>query len=172
PFLVYPEEGKLGTLRAHLSRGNPQRQELSEAGECLVVFRGPQGYITPSWYPSKKESGKVVPTWNYATVHAWGAPRVVDDAAWLRRQLEDLTREQEGLRPQPWQMGDAPQSFIAAQMKGIVGLEIPIGRIEGKWKASQNRPAADREGVVTGLRAQGAASEALAALVAGRLRKT
>lgn len=172
PCLVYSDEGELGTLRAHFSRGNPQWKELGEVKECLVVFHGPEGYITPSWYPTKKETGKVVPTWNFATVHAWGAPRVVDDAAWLRRQIEDLTHSQESIRPQPWRVDDAPESFIAAQMKGVIGIEIPISRIEGKWKVSQNRPAADREGVVAGLLAQGRQSEAMAALVAERSRKS
>jgi transcriptional regulator len=166
PFLVYADGSPRGTLRAHLARGNPQWRELAAVTECLVVFQGPQDYVTPSWYATKRETGKVVPTWNYATVHAWGCPRVVEDADWLRRQIGDLTLQQEGIRPAPWKVEDAPADYLAAQIKGIIGLEIPIDRIEGKWKVSQNRPAADRAGVVAGLREQGAM--AMAALVAER----
>ncbi|MES2535930.1 MAG: FMN-binding negative transcriptional regulator [Pseudomonadota bacterium] len=172
PFVMYSDEGEFGTLRAHFSRGNPLWTELSAVQECLVVFQGPQHYITPSWYPTKQETGKVVPTWNYATVHAWGAPRVVDDAAWLRRQLEDLTHSQEGARPAPWRVDDAPASFIAAQMNGIIGVEIPIVRIEGKWKVSQNRTEAERQGVIDGLRAEGGAGAVMAGLVAERRKNT
>jgi len=151
PFLVYPAEGAHGTLRAHLARANPHWHELRGGAGCLVVFMGPQGYVTPSWYPTKQETQKVVPTWNYVCVQAWGRPRIVEDAAWLRRQLDDLTHVREGARPKPWAVGDAPEEFIAAQMQAIVGIEIPIGRIEGKWKLSQNRPQADRAGVRAGL---------------------
>jgi transcriptional regulator len=153
PFLVYPDEGANGTLRAHVARANPHWKELAGAAEALVVFQGAAGYVTPSWYATKAATHKVVPTWNYATVHAWGRPAVVDDACWLARQLADLTRLQEQRRPRPWAVADAPADFIAAQMKAIVGIEIPIGRLEGKWKMSQNRDAADRAGVVAGLRA-------------------
>src|SRR5690349_5504204 len=169
PMLVYPDEGELGTLRAHISRANRQWEEVAAVGECLVVFQGPQDYISPSWYASKQETGKVVPTWNYCTVHVWGRPQLVEDAGWLRRQLEDLTQAQEGARPQPWRVDDAPGSYIAGQMKGIVGVEIAVTRSEGKWKLSQNRSQADRMGVVTGLRQEGDSHEPMAALVAERL---
>ena len=169
PVLVYEGEGAFGVLRAHLARANAQWKELAAVEQCLVVFQGPQRYISPSWYATKKETQKVVPTWNFAMVQAWGAPRVIEDATWLRRQLEDLTRSQEGGRPAPWHVSDAPATFIEAQMRAIVGLEIPIARIEGKWKMSQNRPAADRHGVVEGLRTQGdERSIEVAALVAQR----
>ena len=168
PFLVYSGECAFGVLRAHLARGNPQWRELAAVEQCLVVFQGPQGYVSPSWYATKRETGKVVPTWNYATVHAWGRPRVVEDAAWLRRQLDDLTASQEQRRAPPWAVGDAPEAFIAAQMKGIVGVEIPVSRIEGKWKVSQNRPEVDRAGVIAELGEEGAGAEAMADLVAGR----
>lgn len=151
PFLVHAGEGGHGTLRAHLARANPHWRDLQVVAECLVVFMGPQGYVTPSWYPSKRETQKVVPTWNYVTVHAWGRPRIVEDAAWLRRQIDELTRAQESPRPEPWAVGDAPEDYLAAQMQAIVGLEIPIDRIEGKWKLSQNRAEADRAGVIAGL---------------------
>lgn len=168
PFLVDARKSEHGTLRAHLARANPQLLELAAVAECLVVFQGPQHYISPSLYPTKRETEKAVPTWNYITVHAWGRPQVIDDTAWLRDQIEDLTRHNEASRAAPWKVSDAPESFIAAQMKGIVGLEIPIARIEGKWKVSQNRPAVDQAGVVAGLRGGGGDAELMASLVAAR----
>jgi transcriptional regulator len=168
PFLVDSGNGEHGTLRVHMARANPQWLEFETLEECLVVFQGPQDYVTPSWYATKRESGNVVPTWNYATVHAWGRPRVMNDDVWLHRQIEDLTRSREALRPAPWGVDDAPADFVAMQMKAIIGIEIPIARIEGKWKMSQNRPEPDRAGVVEGFRAQGETGEALAALVAER----
>ena len=170
PFLVYADASERGTLRAHLSRANGQWQELGAVEECLVVFQGPQDYVTPSWYATKRETGKVVPTWNYATVHAWGRPRVIEDAEWLRRQIDDLTLSREHVRPEPWQVDDAPAPFVAAQIKGIVGVEIPIDRIEGKWKVSQNRPEADRLGVWEGFREEGGDGDEMAALVRERGR--
>ena len=168
PFLVDAGGSERGTLRAHLARANPQLAELAAVAECMIAFQGPQTYISPSLYPTKREHGKVVPTWNYITVHAWGRPQVIDDAAWLRRQVEDLTSHKEDARAAPWQVSDAPEPFVAAQLKGIVGLEIPIARIEGKWKVSQNRPAVDQAGVVAGLRGDGGDAEIMAALVAER----
>jgi transcriptional regulator len=162
------EGSELGTLRLHIARANPQWRELEAVEECLVVFQGPQDYVTPSWYATKRETGKVVPTWNYATVHAWGRPRVMNDDVWLRRQIEDLTGSRESQRTEPWQVEDAPENFIAAQMRGIVGVEISILRIEGKWKMSQNRPEADRIGVAAGFRESGEAGEEIATLVAER----
>jgi transcriptional regulator len=168
PFLVDARKSERGTLRAHLARANPQLHELAAADECLVVFQGPQHYISPSLYPTKHETGKVVPTWNYITVHAWGRPQVIDDAAWLRNQIEDLTQHNEENRTAPWKVSDAPEPYVAAQVKGIVGLEIPIARIEGKWKVSQNRPAVDQAGVVAGLRGGGGDAEVMASLVSER----
>ena len=168
PFLIYSDASRYGTLRAHLARGNPQWHELAAVEQCLVVFQGPQEYVSPSWYPTKRETGKVVPTWNYVTVHAWGRPQVIDDAAWLRRQLDDLTLLKEAVRPAPWTVDDAPSQYVMSQMKGIIGVEIPIDRIEGKWKVSQNRPEADRTGVIAGLRGGGASAEIMASLVAER----
>lgn len=166
PFLVYPEGGPLGTLRCHVSRANSQWRDLLECEECLVTFQGPQAYISPSWYAAKLESGKVVPTWNYATVHAWGRPEVSDDAGWLRRQIGDLTDANEGRLPGPWRVDDAPEAFVASQVKGIVGIQIEIARLEGKWKLNQNRPVADCNGVVEGLRSLGGDDNiAVAALV-------
>jgi transcriptional regulator len=152
PFLLYADEGKHGVLRAHLARANPHWKSLTEQTECLVVFQGPDGYVTPSWYPSKADTHKVVPTWNYATVLVRGVPQVTEDAAWLRRQLDDLTAFHEKPRPEPWSVSDAPTDYIISQMKAIVGIEIPIGHIEGKWKVTQNKDDADRQGVINGMR--------------------
>jgi len=160
PFTLV--EGDL--LRAHLAKANPQLADLRAGGEALVIFQGPQAYVTPAWYPSKQEHGKVVPTWNYILVQARGRPRVIDDAGWLRAQIDALTALQEAGQPEPWEVTDAPPDFVAAQLKGIAGVEIPIDRIEGKWKASQNQPEANRAGVVAGLRAQDSASPMAAAM--------
>jgi transcriptional regulator len=162
PFLVNPAASERGTLRGHFARANPQLRELAAVEECLVVFQGPQAYITPNWYATKRETGKVVPTWNYVTVHAWGRPTICDDIAWLRRQIDDLTRSREETRSPSWHVTDAPEDFIASQAKGIVGVEIAIMRIEGKWKVSQNRPQADRVGVIDGLREEGGTQEPMA----------
>ncbi len=155
PFTLYPEEGEFGTLRAHLSRGNAQWQALADSPDALVVFQGAEHYITPSWYAQKAIDGKVVPTWNFALVQARGKARIIEDAAWLLANVSALTDQQEGRRAKPWSVSDAPESFIAAQLKGIVGIEIAITALEGKFKASQNRPEADRHGVVEGLAAEG-----------------
>lgn len=168
PFLLY-EEGEKGTLRAHLSRGNPQWQALVQAPEALVVFQGVDRYITPNWYPQKAIDQKVVPTWNYAIVQARGRAQVIEDKDWLRAHVSALTDAHEGRQQQPWSLDDAPEPFVAAQLKGIVGLEIAIAAIEGKFKASQNRPVADRAGVVAGLAAEDDAEAArMAALVRTR----
>lgn len=146
--------GEKGILRAHLARGNKQLDALREGAEVLVVFQGPESYVTPSWYPSKAEHGKVVPTWNYAMVQVRGKPLVIDDVTWLRPHVEQLTNNLERERPHPWKVSEAPDEFIATQLKAIVGIEIPIRSIEGKWKVSQNRLPTDRQGVIDGLRAE------------------
>jgi transcriptional regulator len=155
PFLIDPQASKLGTLQAHMARANGQWRALDAASDVLVVFRGADHYITPGWYETKRETGKVVPTWNYVMVQARGRPRVIEDAVWLRAQIAALTKKHESARPAPWAVGDAPEAFIAMQIKAIVGVEIEIAEISGKWKVSQNRPAADRIGVVAGLEALG-----------------
>lgn len=151
PFLLYADEGKHGVLRAHLAKANPHWKLLAGHAECLVVFQGVDGYVTPSWYPSKAQTHKTVPTWNYAIVQVRGQATVIDDAIWLRRQLDDLTTLHEKSRPQPWSVSDAPADYIAAQMQAIIGIEIPINRIDGKWKMSQNKDEADRNGVIAGM---------------------
>lgn len=166
PCLLYPE-GPHGVLRLHVARANPQLAQLAAGQECLVAFHGAQAYITPSWYATKAETHKVVPTWNFVAVHVWGTPVIQDDPAWLRAQLEALTDSQEKARTQPWSVDQAPPDFIAAQMRAIIGVEIPISRIEGKWKVSQNRTAADRQGVAEGLASEGG-NAVMAGLVARR----
>lgn len=151
PFLLYPDEGPHGTLRAHVARANPLWRELEGGAECLVLFQGPQAYVSPGWYASKAETHKVVPTWNYAMVQARGTARVTDDGAWLQRQMRDLTAAQEHAMPRPWSLDDAPADFVAALTRAVVGIEIPVARIAAKWKVSQNRSAADRAGVAEGL---------------------
>src|SRR5688572_4079773 len=153
PFLVDPEPAPFGTLRAHVARGNSSWRELTSAPDALVIFQGPHGYVSPSWYPGKAEHGKVVPTWNYVIVHAYGTARVVHDAVWLRDLVTGLTREHEAGRAEPWSVSDAPDEFVSQQMRAIVGIEIPIARIVGKWKASQNRTPLEIERVTRGLSA-------------------
>ena len=154
PFVLDTAASKLGTLKVHLARVNPQWRDLEGSPDALVVFQGHDHYITPSWYETKRETGKVVPTWNYTMVQAKGRAKVMDDA-WLAQQIEELTQALESRREQAWAVGDAPADFIAMQRRGIVGLEIEILDIRGKWKTSQNRNAADRAGVIAGLETMG-----------------
>jgi transcriptional regulator len=158
-------DGEHGTLRGHVARANPVWR-LAADSEVLAAFQGPQAYITPAWYPAKVEHGKVVPTWNYAVVHAHGRLRVVDDAAWLRALVGKLTDTHEAPRAQRWQVDDAPADYIEQMLRAIVGIEIRITRWQGKWKISQNRSVADRAGVAAGLDGQGGDdTAAMAALV-------
>lgn len=161
PFALHTEDAsEFGTLRGHVARPNPVWSEFDAAIEALVVFQGPHHYVTPSWYPSKAEHGKVVPTWNYAIVHARGSVRVVEDPDWLLAHLNTLTDGQESGRDDPWKVDDAPPAYIEKMVRGIVGLEITLSRLDGKWKMSQNRNTADRAGVVAGLSAEGTDSAA------------
>ena len=170
PFVLDAAASPLGTLRAHMARANGQWKALDGSREALVIFQGDQAYITPSWYPAKAETGKVVPTWNYALVHVYGRPRVVEDRAWLLRHVTALSNENEASQPVPWKVSDAPEEFVDSLLKAIVGFEIEISRIEGKWKASQNQPEAARAGVVWGLTAQGGERKlAVAELVAATI---
>jgi len=166
PFVLDPPEGGPAMLRGHLARPNGQWRDFDAGVGALVVFQGPEAYITPSWYAAKAETGKVVPTWNYVVVQVHGPMRAVEDAGWLRRQIEDLTNSQEALRAAPWAVADAPAPYVEAQIRGIVGVEIAVTRIEGKWKASQNRPAEDHPGIIAGLAADG--DNDMAALVRSR----
>jgi transcriptional regulator len=148
---VLKAEGALGVVECHLARANPHWKELAAGREALMIFHGPEGYVTPNWYPSKSEHGKVVPTWNYAAVHAYGRPQVMQDSAWLRRHVAELTAQQEAAQSQPWLLSDAPDSFVEAMLRGIVGFRFAFTRLEGKWKMSQNRAPTDRAGVAQGL---------------------
>jgi transcriptional regulator len=165
PFLLDSPEEETAVLRGHLSRANPAWRVIERQPDSpvLVVFQGPQAYVTPSWYETKKQTGKVVPTWNYAIVQARGRASVVDDPEWLRSQIGELTDRQEAGRTDKWKVDDAPDEFVQAQIRGIVGLRIEIAQLEGKWKVSQNRPAADRAGVAAGYRAEG--NDSMEALV-------
>ena len=166
PFEVDPAPAPFGTLRGHIARANPLWREFSRDVEALVIFQGPGTYVSPAWYPTKQETAKVVPTWNYAVVHAHGMLRVIDDHAWLRDFVTKLTNRHEAPRGDPWKVTDAPADYIDKQLGAIIGLELPITRLVGKWKMSQNRPVADRQGVVDGLRREGGDSgEAIADLI-------
>lgn len=148
PFQLTPDGRH---LRAHLARPNPQLADLRDGGQALVVFQGEQAYITPDWYPSKAQTGKVVPTWNYLMVQARGAATVTSDADWLRDQIDALTAQMEADRDTPWSVSDAPERYIQSMLRGIVGVQIEIAQITGKWKAGQNKSAEDRAGVRQGL---------------------
>jgi transcriptional regulator len=149
--MVLEQNGAMGQLRGHISRANTQWRDYTPSVEALAIFSGPQHYITPNWYLEKKETGKVVPTWNYVVVHAYGYLKVIEDGEWLMTHLVSLTNIHEADSPVPWKIGDAPGDYIAALTKGIVGLEMTIERLEGKWKISQNRSEQDRDGVANGL---------------------
>ena len=155
-----------GGLRGHIARANPLLGEIAEGIEALAIFHGPDSYITPSWYATKKETGKVVPTWNYAVVHAYGVLRVVDDVSWLRAQLDALTDQNESSFSEPWAVSDAPREHIERIMAATVGVEMVITKLLGKWKVSQNQPPQNQVTVISGLKASGLPeSEAMAALV-------
>jgi len=169
PLLLSPEPAPFGTLHGHLSRANPQWRTFAEGVQALAIFLGPDAYVSPSWYATKRDTGKVVPTWNYVAIHAYGILRTFDDPARLLELVSRLTSVREGPRAEPWAVADAPPDFIQSQLKGIVGLELAIERLEGKWKMSQNRPAEDCAGVVDGLEREGGLIEtAVARLVAER----
>ena len=171
PIELDPEPSPLGTLRGHVSRANPMWRDFSADVGTLVIFQGPETYITPSWYQTKQESGKVVPTWNYAVVHAYGPLRIVEDPVWLRALVEKLTDRHEAQRAEPWEVADAPDDYIKGQLQGIVGIEIPIERLIGKWKVSQNRPEVDRKGVVQGLQELGKSDGGCMADLVDRARR-
>ena len=151
PFLFADTGSAAGTLHGHIARANPLWREVVGDAPALVIFQGPDSFISPSWYPSKRENARVVPTWNYAVVHAHGVLRCVDDPAWVRSHVEALTREHEGKRDVPWAVNDAPADFIEKMVAAVVGIEISITRLVGKWKVSQNRSTSDRVAVVEAL---------------------
>ena len=169
---VLKSEGELGLIECHVSRANPHWRTIAAGARALLIYTGPQAYITPAWYPSKAAHGKVVPTWNYAVVHAHGIAEIVDDREWLVRHVGELTDQQEAGTPAPWATSDAPGNFIEVLARGIVGMRFAIDRLEGKSKMSQNRELPDRDGVVAGLHARGTLDDAkVADLVASEAER-
>jgi transcriptional regulator len=167
PLMLDLGEGPQGSLIGHLARANPQWKTADPAVEALAIFSGPDGYISPGWYETKRQTGKVVPTWNYVTIQVRGRISFFDEAAPLLDVVRRLTNLHEAGRDAPWAVSDAPEDFVASQLRAIVGLRLEITDIVGKWKMSQNRPEADRAGVVDGLRSEGSpAADAVAELVA------
>ncbi len=170
PFVLGRDPAPLGVLRAHVARSNPVWRALTGHTDVVVVFQGPHHYISPSWYPSKAENGgKAVPTWNYAVVHAHGPAMAIDDRAWLERHLAELVQVNEAGREPAWHITDAPADFMDSMVRAVVGVEIPVRRLVGKWKLNQNRSDADRESVVAALEADGSAA---ARATAGAMRRT
>ena len=169
PLLVDRTRGAHGTLAGHIARASPQQRQARDGAEALVIFSAHDAYITPAFYPTKARDGKVVPTWNYVAVHAYGTLRFVSNPVELRRHLEALTSRHESSRERPWAVSDAPDDYIARQLGAIVGVEIAITRLEGKWKMSQNRSAEDVDGVIAGLEAsEDAATREVAGIVRAR----
>ncbi len=154
-MLLDPDPAPYGTLLGHVARPNPQARGALPGVQALAIFQGPDAYITPSWYATKRENGKVVPTWNYVAIHAYGPVEFFDDTERLRAIVTRLTEREERTRAEPWAVTDAPADFIDGMLRGIVGFALSIARLEGKWKMSQNRPAQDRAGVVAGLEVDG-----------------
>ena len=151
PLLVDRTRGAHGVLQGHIARANPHHDIADTSADAMVIFTGPDAYITPTWYASKQEHGKVVPTWNYVAVHVYGTVRFIDDRDFLMQHLDTLTDQHESAREHPWAMHDAPQDFLEALARAVIGVEIEITRLEGKWKMSQNRSSADIDGVIEGL---------------------
>jgi transcriptional regulator len=151
PMILEYDGSPFGMLKGHMSRANTQWRDFVPTVDALAIFAGHQHYISPTWYPGTKEHGKEVPTWNYVVVHAYGPLGVIEDDQWLLTNVEKLTNTHEAASPVPWKVSDAPEEFIKSQLKGIIGFELPIQRLEGKWKVSQNRTESDRKGVVEGL---------------------
>ena len=172
PMLFNPTPEPNGRLLGHVARANPQWRAY-DGSEALAIFPGPEAYISPAWYATKKATGKVVPTWNYVAVHAYGRLEFFEDAVRLRSLVGRLTERHESQRPAPWAVDDAPKEFIDAQLKAIVGFEMTIQRLEGKWKLSQNRTAEDRAGAIAGLKEEGGpAEQAVAALMTDREKRS
>jgi len=171
PIVLDPDGSEFGTLNAHISRANTQWRDLVPSVDALAIFAGHHHYISPTWYPETREHGKEVPTWNYVVVHAYGPLKLIEDTHWLRKHVESLTNIHEAASPVPWNVSDAPADFIQSLLHGIVGLELPIRRMEGKWKVSQNRTESERQGVLEGLtRLDTPESRAMKALVEEKLK--
>jgi transcriptional regulator len=172
PLLLDAEPAPLGTVLGHLARANPQWQRVKPGSQALAIFLGPNTYITPSWYPTKQQNGKVVPTWNYLAIHAYGTLSFFDDRDELRAHVSRMTDTHEAPRDAPWAVTDAPADFVDQMLGAIIGFKLVITRLEGKWKMSQNRPRQDVTGVIEGLtREDGESQEAIAEIVASRARR-
>jgi transcriptional regulator len=171
PLVFDPDAGENGVLRGHLARNNPQWSTPAH-GEALVILRGPDAYITPNWYAAKARHGRVVPTWNYTVAHVYGPLVIHDDPEWLDAHVRRLTAQNEAAEAHPWSVDDAPERYVRGQLRAIVGLEVPISRVEAKLKLSQNRGEDDIAGVVAGLRDRGDAASAEAVLAAQRARQS
>ena len=166
PLHLSPESGPFGTLRGHVARSNRIWTDLAQDVETLAIFQGADSYITPSWYATKQTHGKVVPTWNYVAVHAYGTLRIIDDPPWLRLQIDAMTTQHEAAFPEPWALSDAPREFTDRLIEAIVGIELVITKLTGKWKVSQNQPAQNQAGVINGLKeSEGLDALEMAALV-------
>jgi transcriptional regulator len=173
PLLLDSEPAPLGTVLGHLARANPQWQRIKPGFQALAIFLGPNAYITPSWYPTKQQDGKVVPTWNYLAIHAYGTISFFDDPAQLRAHVSKMTETHEAPRSAPWAVSDAPASYVDQMLRAIIGFRLVITRLEGKWKMSQNRPGQDVEGVLKGLeREDGGDHRPVAEIVAARHART
>jgi len=173
PFLLAADTGEHGALLGHVARANRVWQDFSTEHEALVIFQGPSAYVSPNWYPTKAETHRHVPTYNYAVVHAYGQLVIHDDEKWLRGFVGRLTKRMEMSQPRPWKMAHAPQDFLRQMLGEIVGIEIPLSRLVGKWKVSQNRLPIDREGAAEGLRTTGQPEAmAMADLIAGTVKRT
>lgn len=172
PLHLVTEPRPFGTLRGHVARANPIWHDFQADIELLAIFHGPDAYITPSWYATKKETGKVVPTWNYAVVHAHGTLRIIDDAEWMREQLEALTAHNEAQLPRPWAVSDAPSEFTEKLIGAVIGIEITITKLSGKWKVSQNQPSQNQASVIEGLESSDKTdANTMAALLRARQQK-
>lgn len=171
PFVLERDGGQLGRLTGHVSRANPVWRQLVDGALSVVMFMGPQAYITPAWYPGKQAHGKVVPTWNYVTVHAHGVMRAVEDPEWMLSMLHRLTDAQESTRNKPWKVSDAPDDYVRQKLRGIVGIELTIERLEGRMKVSQDEDLADRHGTAEGLMQEtDSQAQAIAALVLRKIQ--
>ena len=170
--LLLVADGERVVLRGHVARANPLWRQAGDGCPALAVFHGPQAYVSPGWYPTKRDDPRVVPTWNYAVVHAHGSLRAIDDPGWLHDLVTALTGIHEASRPEPWAVSDAPDDYVAKMLRAVVGLELVVERLEGKWKMSQNRADVDREGVVAGLHAEGGAGGTAVAAQVSRAGET
>ena len=171
PFIIHPELSEHGTLRGHISKGNPLWKSLSTSDTVLAIFQGADHYISPNWYPSKQDHHKEVPTWNYAVVHAHGTLTIIEDQGWLKSHLNELTNHHERNQQEPWKVSDAPEKYVDQQINGIAGIEIVISKLEGKWKAGQNKKEKDIIGAAEALsEIESSSAKSMSKIMAERIR--